>query len=59
MRARARWLSILHRKVMPRNMPPCIIRKSDGAALYATSDLATIIEREKDFAAGPLYLCRR
>lgn len=27
--------------------PPCIIRKSDGAALYATSDLATIVEREK------------
>lgn len=31
-------------------LPPCIIRKSDGAALYATSDLGTIIEREKDFA---------
>ncbi len=29
--------------------PPCIVRKSDGAALYATSDLATLIEREKDF----------
>ena len=29
--------------------PPCIVRKSDGAALYATSDLATIIEREQDF----------
>ena len=27
--------------------PPCIVRKSDGAALYATSDLGTIIEREK------------
>lgn len=30
--------------------PPCIVRKSDGAALYATSDLATLIEREKDFS---------
>ena len=29
---------------------PCIVRKSDGAALYATSDLGTILEREKDFA---------
>ncbi|MCR5430631.1 MAG: arginine--tRNA ligase [Eubacterium sp.] len=29
--------------------PPCIVRKSDGAALYATSDLGTIIEREKDY----------
>ena len=29
-----------------KEFPPCIIRKSDGAALYATSDLATLIERE-------------
>ncbi len=34
----------------PKELPPCIIRKSDGAALYATSDLGTIIERERDFA---------
>ncbi|MGN0513700.1 MAG: arginine--tRNA ligase [Lachnospiraceae bacterium] len=33
-----------------KEIPPCIIRKSDGAALYATSDLATIIQRERDFA---------
>ncbi|MDO4296691.1 MAG: arginine--tRNA ligase [bacterium] len=32
-----------------KELPPCIIRKSDGAALYATSDLATIVEREKDY----------
>lgn len=32
-----------------KELPPCIIRKSDGAALYATSDLGTIIEREKEF----------
>ena len=28
--------------------PPCIIRKSDGAALYATSDLATLVWRERE-----------
>lgn len=33
----------------PKELPPCIIRKSDGAALYATSDLGTIIEREKEY----------
>lgn len=33
-----------------KELPPCIVRKSDGAALYATSDLGTILEREKDFA---------
>lgn len=30
-----------------KELPPCIIRKSDGGTLYATSDLATLIEREK------------
>ncbi|MCC8029126.1 MAG: arginine--tRNA ligase [Lachnospiraceae bacterium] len=33
-----------------KELPPCIVRKSDGAALYATSDLGTILEREKDFS---------
>lgn len=33
-----------------KEVPPCIIQKSDGAALYATSDLATLVQREKDFA---------
>lgn len=33
-----------------KELPPCIVRKSDGAALYATSDLGTIVEREKDFS---------
>lgn len=32
----------------PKEIPPCMVRKSDGAALYATSDLGTIIEREKE-----------
>lgn len=30
-----------------KEMPPCIIRKSDGAALYSTTDIATILERMK------------
>ena len=33
-----------------KEVPPCIILKSDGAALYATTDLATIIERMKLYA---------
>ncbi|MGN0506617.1 MAG: arginine--tRNA ligase [Lachnospiraceae bacterium] len=32
-----------------KELPPCIVRKSDGAALYETTDLATIIQREKDY----------
>lgn len=30
-----------------KELPPCIVQKSDGAALYATTDLGTILEREK------------
>ncbi|MBR3199184.1 MAG: arginine--tRNA ligase [Bacilli bacterium] len=30
-------------------IPPLILQKSDGAYLYATSDLGTIWQREKDF----------
>ncbi len=29
--------------------PPCIIRKSDGAAIYETTDLATLVQREQDY----------
>ncbi len=32
-----------------REVPPCIILKSDGASLYTTTDLATIVERMKLF----------
>ena len=30
-----------------REIPPCILLKSDGSSLYTTTDLATIVEREK------------
>ncbi len=30
-------------------VPPCILLKSDGATLYATTDLATIVQREQDY----------
>ena len=32
-----------------KELPPCIIVKSNGATLYATTDLATIVERMKLF----------
>ena len=33
-----------------KELPPCIVRKSDGAANYETSDLATLIEREEIYS---------
>ncbi len=32
-----------------KEMPPCMLLKSDGASLYTTTDLATILEREKEY----------
>jgi arginyl-tRNA synthetase len=32
-----------------KEVPPCIVLKSDGASLYTTTDLATIVERMKLF----------
>ncbi len=38
-----------------KELPPCIILKSDGAALYATTDLATIQERMKEYRPDAIY----
>lgn len=32
-----------------KEVPPCMILKSDGASLYTTTDLATLLERKKEF----------
>lgn len=32
-----------------KELPPCILVKSDGATLYATTDLATIVQRMEDY----------
>jgi arginyl-tRNA synthetase len=33
-----------------KEMPPCLILKSDGAALYLTTDLATVLDRVQNLA---------
>ncbi len=38
-----------------KEIPPCIIVKSDGATLYATTDLATIVQRMEDFKPDKLF----
>ena len=32
-----------------KEIPPCMIQKSDGASLYGTTDLATLVQREADY----------
>ena len=36
-------------------VPPVIIKKSDNSNIYATTDLATIIQREKDFSPDRIW----
>ena len=36
-----------------KEVPPCMILKSDGAALYDTTDLATLVQREEDYQPDP------
>ena len=38
-----------------KDIPPCILVKSDGATLYATTDLATILQREEDFRPDRIF----
>lgn len=36
-------------------IPPIIISKSDGSQLYGTTDLATILQRQRDFAPDEIW----
>ena len=38
-----------------KEIPPCILVKSDGATLYATTDLATIVQRMEDFKPDKIF----
>ncbi len=38
-----------------KQIPPCILLKSDGATLYATTDLATLLQRMGDYQPGRVY----
>ena len=38
-----------------KELPPCIVLKSDGAALYATTDLATIRKRMDEYHPDAIY----
>ena len=38
-----------------KEVPPCILVKSDGSAIYATTDLATMIQRMQDFKPDEMF----
>ena len=37
-----------------KEMPPCILVKSDGSSIYATTDLATMVQRMQDWNPGKM-----
>ena len=43
------WVIDVTEDTDKKELPPCIIVKSDGATLYATTDLATLLQRERDY----------
>jgi len=38
-----------------KEIPPCILVKSDGAAIYATTDLATMVQRMQDLKPDKMF----
>ena len=45
------WVIPVAEETDKKEVPPCILVKSDGSAIYATTDLATMVQRMRDF--GP------
>lgn len=43
------WVIDVKEDTDTKEMPPCIVLKSDGASLYNTTDLATIMERVREY----------
>ncbi len=43
------WVIPVEEEGDKKEVPPCILVKSDGSAIYATTDLATMIQRMQDF----------
>ena len=43
------WVIPVAQEGDKKEMPPCILVKSDGSAIYATTDLATLVQRMQDW----------
>ena len=44
------WVIPVAEETDKKEVPPCILVKSDGSAIYATTDLATMVQRMRDWA---------
>ncbi len=48
-RSEGAWVIPVEEEGDKKEMPPCILVKSDGSSIYATTDLATIVQRMQDW----------
>ena len=49
------WVIPVAEESDKKEVPPCILVKSDGSAIYATTDLATMIQRMQDFKPDEMF----
>ena len=49
------WVIPVQRDDDKKEIPPCILVKSDGSAIYATTDLATMVQRMRDFKPDRMF----
>ena len=49
------WVIPVAKEEDKKEVPPCILVKSDGSAIYATTDLATMVQRMQDFKPDRMF----
>ena len=49
------WVIPVQEETDKKEIPPCILVKSDGSAIYATTDLATMVQRMQDFKPDKMH----
>ena len=49
------WVIPVAEETDKKEVPPCILVKSDGSAIYATTDLATMVQRMQDFKPDKMF----
>ena len=49
------WVIPVAEEADKKEVPPCILVKSDGSAIYATTDLATMVQRMQDYKPDEMF----
>ena len=49
------WVIPVEEESDKKEVPPCILVKTDGSAIYATTDLATMVQRMRDFKPDEMF----